>query len=386
MAQLALNGTHGRCPDDYHQSKTIRSYATRYSGEERLPLSSGPPLKGSAPSWSTEDVRTLLSQYGRTPEVVQVQQMDSWWFNLVLRLQADEEELVLRRYGMTPPEEVQWELAVLEFLAMRDFPTYSPLLRCDGTVSRVAEFRGKPAILYPYVKGQQACDQDWSLAIAETARLIAQLHELTAGLKLPFARARSGTEERRVIRELVNLISRRGIAKHESALRVFIERAQCSVRSFEERIAPHLADLPTGVVHHDAGCKNILFNNDKLVALIDFDDACEGFLVADVAVMLANWADDPTTGTKLDLAKAVTVVKEYEHHRELTAAERGILPDSLLLFLIADAAGYIHGQLELGVDGNIAVNECLVYRQFLDHANDDTWFASLRKELWGTSN
>ena len=328
----------------------------------------------------------MLSVYGRDPKVLLAEQMDSWWFNLVLRLQVDGEELVLRRYGVTPPEEVQWELAVLEYLATYDFPTYSPLLRSDGTGNRVAELRGKPAIVYPYVEGHQACDLDWSFAIAETARVVERLHSLTAGLTVPYPRIRSGTEERRVIRELIDLTARRGIASHESALRVFIERAQRSVRAFEERIAPHLEVLPGGIVHHDAGCKNVLFNDNGLVALIDFDDACEGLLVADVAVMIANWADDLTTGTKLDLDKAVTVVREYERHRELTAAEKDILPDSLLLFLIADAAGYIHGQLELGIDGNTAVNECLVYRQYLDHAKDDTWFVSLREELWGTSH
>ena len=344
------------------------------------------PREDSAPSWSTEDVRALLALYGLAPKVLLAEQLDSWWFNLVLRVQADGQDLVLRRYGVTPPEEVQWELAVLEYLATHDFPIYSPLLRSDGTGSRVADFRGKPAIVYPYVAGQQACDLDWSFAIAETARVIERLHALTAGLTVPFPRSRSGTEERRVIRELIGLTARRGIARHESALGDFIEQAQRSVRAFEERIAPHLSALPTGVVHHDAGCKNVLFDNNRLVALIDFDDACEGFLVADVAVMIANWAYDPTASTKLDLDKAVNVVGEYERHRELTAAERGILPDSLLLFLIADAAGYIHGQLEQGIDGNVAVNECRVYRQYLDHANDDTWFVSLREELWGTSS
>ena len=99
-----------------------------------------PPREGSAPSWSAEDVRELLSVYGRTPKVLLIEQMDSWWFNLVLRVQADGEDLVLRRYGVTPPEEVQWELAVLEYLARNDFPTYSPLLRSDGIGSRVVVY------------------------------------------------------------------------------------------------------------------------------------------------------------------------------------------------------------------------------------------------------
>ena len=67
------------------------------------------PQKGSPPPWGTEEVRALLSLYGRTPTALLVEQMDSWWFNLVLRVQADEEELVLRRYGMTVGCQRQWD-------------------------------------------------------------------------------------------------------------------------------------------------------------------------------------------------------------------------------------------------------------------------------------
>ena len=98
-------------------------------------------MKGSAPSWSTEDVRALLAVYGLAPKVLLAEQLDSWWLNLVLRVQADGEDLVLRRYGVTPPEEVQWELAVLEYLATHDFPTYSPLLRFSAVMVPVVAWR-----------------------------------------------------------------------------------------------------------------------------------------------------------------------------------------------------------------------------------------------------
>ena len=82
--------------------------------------------------------------------------MKSWWFNVVLRVEADGELLVLRRYGVTPPAEVRWELAVLDHLQQDGFPTIAPLLRKDIADDCLGAFLGKPAILYPFVDGVRA--------------------------------------------------------------------------------------------------------------------------------------------------------------------------------------------------------------------------------------
>src|SRR5438105_125550 len=78
----------------------------------------------------------------------------------------------------------------------------------------------------------------------------------------------------------LNEIARRPVAADEPVLRDLVERIQQAVRNFEARIAPFSESLPRGVVHHDAHCKNVLFRGDQLIALIDFDDAHEGYLVA----------------------------------------------------------------------------------------------------------
>src|SRR5437868_5177952 len=117
--------------------------------------------------WSVETVRALLAEYGRTPRHLHVEQLRSWWTNVVLLVDAGGERLILRCYGITPPDEVQWELALLAHLNACDFPTIRPLPRRDGAL--LSEFAGKPAILYPYVEGRNACgpDVDRGHAMAE---------------------------------------------------------------------------------------------------------------------------------------------------------------------------------------------------------------------------
>jgi Ser/Thr protein kinase RdoA (MazF antagonist) len=218
--------------------------------------------------------------------------------------------------------------------------------------------------------------------MAQTVRVVARLHELTIGLAVPYPRVRSGTEPRRQLRELLDLARQRRITPHESALRQLIDRAGRAVEDFEARIGPYKAGLPRGVVHHDAHCWNVLFQDDRLVALIDFDDAHEGYLLADIARLIATWAADLSTSNPLDLEKSLQVVREYQRHRPLTEAERELLPDFLLLSLLADTAGEVSGELELGGDANSAVIGDKSYKRYLHHLFDTEWLAKFRAQLW----
>ena len=340
----------------------------------------------SPPTWTTEDVRAFLCGYGRAPRRLAVEQLKSWWFNVVLRVEADGERLILRRYGVTPPEEVRWELAVLDHLQQDGFPTIAPLLRSDIVDDRLGAFLGKPAILYPFVEGDRGCDLDWSVALAQTTKTIARLHALTEGLAVPYSRVQSGSESRLVVRRLLDLTAQRGVAANETALSELLNRAERAVREFELRLAPYAKGLRRGVVHHDAHCNNVLFRNNRLVALIDFDDAYEGYVVADLARMVAHWAADWATSDALDFERAVRVVREYEGHRRLTKQERELLPDFLLLFLLSDGAEYVRGRLQQGADGNDAVNDSRSYRGYLHLAEDQAWLAAFRDALSRTSD
>lgn len=333
------------------------------------------------PAWTVEDVRGFLLAYGREPRRLEVEQLKSWWFNLVLRVDADGEGLVLRRYGVTPPEEVRWELAVLAHLREHDFPTFTPLLRADALGERLGGFFGRPAILYPYVEGQDGRNLDWSVALAQTAQAVARIHELTEGLAIAYPRVQSGTESRRLVRQLIEAVRARGVAAHESALGDLLGRSEGALGDFEARLASYPEGLRRGVVHHDAHAHNVLFRDNQLVALIDFDDAHAGYLVADPAVMICNWADDGEPGDPLNLEKAVRVVREYERHRRLTDAECELLPDFVLMYLLCNASEEIRIGLAQGADGNAAVNDCNLYRTYLHHVEDIEWLVAFRKAL-----
>lgn len=330
--------------------------------------------------WTQDEVRDFLVAYGRAPRRMEVQQLESWWWNVVLRVEADGERLVLRRYGVTPAEEVLWELALLRHLRADDFPTIAPLSRPDG--APCGTFAGKPAILYPYVEGHNGChpDLDPRLAMAQTASLIARLHRLTQDLVLPHPRVRSGSDSHRLLTQFLRFTRDRGVAPGERELARMVADAERCADELATRLAPLERDLPRGIVHHDAHCANVLFRGGRLVALIDFDDACPGYLVADLAQMIGTWVIDSRTHS-LRPERATHLIRSYERHRALTAAERDLLPDALALFCLGDATVDVQSWLERGVASDAAVADCDAYRTFRQLTACPGWRDALRAVL-----
>lgn len=105
----------------------------------------------------------------------------------------------------------------------------------------------------------------------------------------------------------------------------------------------------------------------------------EGFLQG----LIASWAVDWGASHPLDLEKSLHVVREYERHRSLTEVERRLLPDFLLLGLLADTAGEVSGHLELGGDVDSTVLRDNTYKRYLHYVNDARWLATFRRELAG---
>jgi Ser/Thr protein kinase RdoA (MazF antagonist) len=141
------------------------------------------------------------------------------------------------------------------------------------------------------------------------------------------------------------------------------------------------------VVHHDAHCANVLFQGERLVALIDFDDAYEGAIVADLPRMIDNWAHDSERHT-LRPELAAHIIRTYERHRKLTVAERDLLPDYLALFALSDSVVSVQLELERGAPADDAIAASNVYARYHEYryyaqASAGDWRDVLRPTLLG---
>ena len=220
-------------------------------------------------------------------------------------------------------------------------------------------------ILSTIHRGHNACAGrvETAHAITQTAATVARLHELTAGLVVLHPRVRSGTDSRRLLREFLEYAAQRDVSTPEPATTC------CCGPSGRNR--PHGADramharpsdLPRGIVHHDAHCANVLFRDGRLVARIDFDDACEGSW----SRTSPRWS--PTGRRRrrgaLDPGAGGARGARVRTARPLTAVERDLLPDFVAAFMLADGAAYIRDRLAQGAHGDTAVHESHAYPAF----------------------
>jgi Ser/Thr protein kinase RdoA (MazF antagonist) len=97
--------------------------------------------------------------------------------------------------------------------------------------------------------------------------------------------------------------------------------------------------LPKGICHCDFHFSNVLYKDDTLVALLDFDDANYTFLQFDLVGLMEYWAW-PHTNALPDMLKARSVVQEYMRHRALATVEKQHLYDIYKLSILFDCVWY----------------------------------------------
>lgn len=98
---------------------------------------------------------------------------------------------------------------------------------------------------------------------------------------------------------------------------------------FQEHAAPHLPALRRSVIYNDANDYNILIQNERVSGIVDFGDMLYSFTVNDAAIACAYAMldkDDP-------FAVAREIVRGYQEAFPLTAEERAVLPELILLRL-----------------------------------------------------
>lgn len=114
-----------------------------------------------------------------------------------------------------------------------------------------------------------------------------------------------------------------------------------------------LADLPQQVIHGDANKENILVQEDSVVGLVDFGDACYNPRICDLAICLAYVMmdrDDP-------MAAAAVVIEAYNDEIELSEKELAVL------FPL--------------VCGRLAVSICMATSRKSENPENTNWFVSL---------
>ena len=195
--------------------------------------------------------------------------------------------------------EVEQLAGLLIYLEESGFNTTRVLKSKNGDL--VVRHRDKPAFLKYFLKGSIP-DEISENKARRLGREIACLHQIKSPPGLP-SKFAYGLE---CFDELINSCI-------DSEYRLWLKgKLEC----IEKAISP---ELPKSLVHGDIFYDNTLFNDDELVAIIDFEEACNYYRIFDLGMCAVGSCTDKDG---LDFGRTRSLVEGYNEVVKLQELEK----------------------------------------------------------------
>jgi homoserine kinase type II len=232
---------------------------------------------------------------------------------------ADGTVVFARVYEEQDRAGAEGEARLLDHFASHGVVTPRPLARKDGTgftfaleVPRSGELGAERAVaLFPWRGGEILCQARVTPEVArKVGEKLAEVHRAGA----TFPEKRPGRFRIADLRVRLERIAQ----AEEPTLRAMADPIHAALDRAEKARDPHLLH---GIIHGDLFRDNILWEGEKLVALLDFESACDGSWVYDLMVTVLAWC----YGSDLDESLARALFRGYAGVRKLDPPELAAL-------------------------------------------------------------
>jgi homoserine kinase type II len=222
--------------------------------------------------------------------------------------------------------DVAWEAQLIAALADGGVATPPPRRTRDGKPYAPLRGGAKWVSVFPWCDGHHLGAAEVTPRLAERfGAELARLHQV--GLALPAAwRRRSIYDHDHLVARYAQFAASTDPALGHAIAVIGDGLAAAAAASAVRARASH------GLIHGDLFRDNVLWGGDRVVAILDFEQASGGSLAYDLAVCLNDWCWDGAV--RLDVAAAL--IAGYQRVRALTAADR----DALLIEVPAAAVRF----------------------------------------------
>ena len=210
--------------------------------------------------------------------------------------------------------EVKRELDLLLFLRKHNFPCPQPVPDRKGRYYR--ESAGKCLSVYRYYDGRVVTPERLTASQLESlGRVLADLHGIGKSYK-------KGIDNRFSFERIADFygeVRRRLPSYFKRIVRTLDDEAEYLGNYLEGK-------LPKGIIHGDLFHDNIIMKGDKVVAILDFEAACRGKFIYDLATAVNALCFD---GEQYQLRRFEALIAGYESLRALSLAEWDAFPNEL---------------------------------------------------------
>ncbi|MCP4415377.1 MAG: homoserine kinase [Chloroflexi bacterium] len=244
---------------------------------------------------TTSDIQTISQQYDIS--VVKTKLLHGGHANINYLLQTDADDYVLTLFNDDSFAEIVKLARLLVWLAKYHVVTTSLLPATSG--EWVTKYHNKPILVKKYIAGQiyPALDE---IMLRQVGGEMARLHRVPPPDFLP-RQHRNYLLYPLLIQNSVN-------PQYGSWLGQEIE-------AFQQQLLPK---LPRGLIHGDIFSGNILFVDQSLQAIIDFEIACHDYLLLDIGMAIVGTCVEETA---VSLSKVHALLSGYQQIRPLEADE-----------------------------------------------------------------
>lgn len=270
---------------------------------------------GQFTSLGQAEIAELAREFG-LGELRQSRIVAAGTVNTNFKLKTEAGQFFLRINEGKTEADVAWEARLVIALAAQNVVTPPPVLARTGLPYASVGAHAKWASVFPWWDGAHVAASDVTPALAQTFGVaLATLH--VAACKLPAGWGRTSIYDHAHLMARFDHVARRDDAVLASAIAMLRDELGVAGAALATRQA-----ASQGIIHGDLFRDNVLWDGDRVAAILDFEQASSGSLVYDLAVCINDWCW--TTGPRLDLAQAL--VRGYQSVRPLSDVDRAALP------------------------------------------------------------
>ena len=262
---------------------------------------------------SRRELNEIAADYG-LPRVSGTREIPEGSVNTHYLLETAKGRFLVKIDEVKSEMEVKRELDLLLFLRKHGFPCPVPL--SDRRSRHYREWGGKSLSVYRYIDGHFVDAEELTTGQLENVgRVLADLHIIGKAYK-------KGIDNRFGFDRVAEVYSEaRGRLPH------YFKRI---VRTLDEEVEylNHYLEgkLPKGIIHGDLFADNIKFKGEKVVAVLDFEAACRGKFIFDLATAVNALCFE---GGRYSLKRFEALISGYEALRTLSLAEWDAFPNEL---------------------------------------------------------
>ncbi|MBX3067001.1 MAG: homoserine kinase [Anaerolineae bacterium] len=267
--------------------------------------------------FSTQDFETILSQFD-LGEYRSFKPFKHGAVQTNLLLVTTKGQFVFRYYESRSKEYALFEGELLEYMVAHSYPCPAPIRNRQGEL--VGVFNGKPFALFQFLEGRHSTSLTH---YRQVTAAMGKLHTITLGYIPPYSETRDTYDPQSCWRNAT--VGAQKIGSETEAQ----ERLRWLRTELDKLQLP--AELPEGICHGDCHYSNFLYENGKLAAVLDFDDASYIPFLYDVANLIFFWTWE--NKGEIDFVASRKLLKIYQRQRTLTDLEKQHLFDYLKMVI-----------------------------------------------------